>query len=333
MIICYHRSSSLGTFEFCQMKYFFQYVLGFKDKTNKKALMGTIVHRALQVLGDKKLAQTKGEDKLVNDDIQDLTFEECDDIDKIVEICFNYYTDHEKEVSLTKKELRTCINWTHKALAYKEGKLDPRNQNIFATEQFFDIEIKKDWAKYDYEVNGEKISGHLSIKGTVDVVVKEDEKYFQVLDYKTGRRLNWATGEEKTYDDLQKDKQLLLYYYALKNLYPDWSFYVSIYYINDGGIFDLVFDDVDYKKAEQILKDKFEEIRDCKVPKQLSREQSHWKCQKLCRFSETFEDTGKSACNYFHDMIKSIGIDKVTQEHADISRITKYGDGGGRIAE
>ena len=72
-----------------------------------------------------------------------MTFEECDDIDKIVEICFNYYTDHEKEVSLTKKELRTCINWTHKALAYKEGKLDPRNQNIFATEQFFDIEIRR----------------------------------------------------------------------------------------------------------------------------------------------------------------------------------------------
>ena len=169
MIICYHRSSSLGTFEFCQMKYFFQYVLGFKDRTNKKALMGTIVHRALQVLGDKKLAQTKGEDKLVNDDIQDLTFEECDDIDEIVKICFDYYTDHEKEVGLTKKELRTCINWTHKALAYKNGELDPRNQNIFATEQFFDIEIKKDWAKYDYEVNGEKISGYLSIKGTIDL--------------------------------------------------------------------------------------------------------------------------------------------------------------------
>ena len=333
MIICYHRSSSLGTFEFCQMKYFFQYVLGFKDRTNKKALMGTIVHRALQVLGDKKLAQTKGEDKLVNDDIQDLTFEECDDIDEIVKICFDYYTDHEKEVGLTKKELRTCINWTHKALAYKNGELDPRNQNIFATEQFFDIEIKKDWAKYDYEVNGEKISGYLSIKGTIDVVIQEDEKYFQVLDYKTGRRLNWATGEEKTYEDLAKDKQLLLYYYALKNLYPDYSFYVSIYYINDGGIFDLVFDEQDYLKAEEILKQKFEEIRDCKIPKQLSREQSHWKCQKLCRFSETFEDTGKSTCQYFHDMVQSIGIKKVTEEHADISKITKYGDGGGRIAE
>jgi len=332
MIICYHRSSSLGAFEFCQMKYFFEYVLGFKDRTNKKALMGTIVHRALQVLGDKKVAITNGKEKVENDDIRDLTLEECDDIDKITELCFDHYDSHEKEVGLSKKELKTCTNWVYKALAYKNGQLDPRNQDIFATEQFFDIEIKKDWAKYDYEVNGEKISGNLSIKGTVDVIAKEGEKYFQVLDYKTGRRLNWATGEEKTYEDLQKDKQLLLYYYALKNLYPDWSFYVSIYYINDGGIFDLVFDESDYEKAEEILKEKFQEIKNNKVPRQLSREQSHWKCQKLCKFSETFEDTGKNACQHFHDMIKSKGIDHVTEKYADISRITKYGDGGGRIA-
>jgi CRISPR/Cas system-associated exonuclease Cas4 (RecB family) len=315
------------------MKYFFQYVLGFKDRTNKKALMGTIVHRALQVLGDKKVAITKGEDKVKNDDIRDLTLEECDDIDAITKLCFDHYDSYEKEVGLSKKELKTCTNWVYKALAYKNGQLDPRNQDIFATEQFFDIEIKKDWAKYDYEVNGEKISGYLSIKGTVDVIAKEGEKYFQVLDYKTGRRLNWATGEEKTYEDLQKDKQLLLYYYALKNLYPDWSFYVSIYYINDGGIFDLVFDESDYEKAEQILKEKFQEIKNSKLPRQLSREQSHWKCQKLCKFSETFKDTGKNACQYFHDMIQSEGIEKVTEKHADISRITKYGDGGGRMAD
>ena len=333
MIICYHRSSSLGTFEFCQMKYFFQYVLSHKDKTNKKAVMGTIVHRALQVLGDKKVAITNGEEKVVNDDIKDLTLEECDDIDAITELCFNHYAAHEEDVELTNKDLSTCTNWIYKAISYKGGTLDPRNQNIFATEQFFDIEIKKDWAKYDYEVNGEKISGNLSIKGTVDVIAEEGEKYFQVLDYKTGKRLNWATGEEKTYEDLQKDTQLLLYYYALKNLYPDWSFYVSIYYINDGGIFDLVFDESDYQKAEQILKKKFEDIKNSKLPKQLSREQSHWKCQRLCKFSETFEDTGKSACQFFHDMIQSIGIDKVTEKYADISRITKYGDGGGRMAD
>jgi ATP-dependent helicase/DNAse subunit B len=54
MIISYLRSSSLGTLEMCEMKYFFQYVLGMKDKTNKKAVLGTIVHRTMQVLADKK---------------------------------------------------------------------------------------------------------------------------------------------------------------------------------------------------------------------------------------------------------------------------------------
>ena len=60
MIVCYHRSSSLGTLEFCQQKYFLQYNLSFKDKTNAKALMGTITHKVMQTLGDKKVAMNKG---------------------------------------------------------------------------------------------------------------------------------------------------------------------------------------------------------------------------------------------------------------------------------
>jgi hypothetical protein len=32
-------------------------------------------------------------------------------------------------------------------------------------------------------------------------------------------------------------------------------------------------------------------------------------------------------------MVKSIGMKKVTEEYADVSRITKYGDGGGRLAQ
>ena len=128
--------------------------------------------------------------------------------------------------------------------------------------------------------------------------------FFRVLDYKTGKRLNWATGKEKTYNCLMKDTQLLLYYYALKNLYPDKSFYISIYYINDGGVFDMVFDEKDYIKAENILRQKFEYIRSVQLPQQLSSEQAHWKCQRLCEFSKIDEETEKSVCNKFHDMIK-----------------------------
>ena len=333
MIICYHRSSSLGTFEMCQMKYFFQYVLGKKDKTNKKAVLGTVTHRAMQILADKRIAQQEGKLLLVNDDIEDLSFSQCDDIEYITEVCFEYYKKHEDDVGLNAKDLKTCINWVYKALAYNNGTLDPRNQDVYATELFFDITIDKPWAEYYYEAGGKVFSGNLSIKGTIDLIVKEDDNYFQVLDYKTGKRLNWATGKEKTYEDLCSDKQLLLYFYALKNMYPDRDFYTSIYYINDGGLFDIVFSDEDYIKAENMLRKRFEEIRSIEIPRQLSRDQGHWKCQKLCKFSEMHEDTGKTACQYFHDLIQLEGIEKVVDDHANVNKIGTYGAGGGRLDE
>lgn len=331
MIICYHRSSSLGTLEMCEMKYFFQYVLGMKDKTNKKAVLGTIFHRVMQVLADKKIAQTNKKKLLTNDDIQDLTFAQCDDLNYITRLCFEYYQQHEENVGLSEEDFKTCIGWVKKALKYNDGALDPRNQNVHATELFFDIEIKKPWAKYSYDINGQKFSGYLAIKGTIDLIIKEDDAYYQVLDYKSGRRLNWATGKEKTYEDLCSDKQLLLYFYALKNMYPDRDFYTSIYYINDGGVFDIVFSDDDYNKAEEMLKSKFEQIRSIKLPEQFSKDQTHWKCTKLCKFAENFQGSKKTTCQHFHDLIKSEGMESVVAKHADLNKLGKYGAGGGRL--
>jgi hypothetical protein len=315
------------------MKYFFQYVLGMKDKTNKKAVLGTIFHRAMQLLADKKLAQSNGEKIVVNDDIGNISLSKCDDIELITKICFEYYKEHEDDVALNNSDLKTCLEWMHKALAYNNGSLDPRNQNIYATELFFDIEIKKPWAKYDYNIDGKIFSGYLAIKGTIDLIIKEDDAYFQVLDYKSGKRLNWATGKEKTYQDLCSDKQLLLYFYALKNLYPDKDFYTSIFYINDGGIFDIVFSENDYIKAENMLKEKFEYIKSIQLPKQLSSDQTNWKCTRLCKFAEQYPNSEKTTCQYFHDMIESIGMDSVVEKYANLDKLGKYGSGGGRLED
>lgn len=332
MIVMYLRSSAIGTHEMCQMKYFFQYVLGMKDKTNKKAVMGTIFHRAMQALADKRLAQKSNKRKVKNDDIRDLTFSECDDIPLLTELCFNYYAEHE-DVTLTKADLRTCTKWVQAALEYNNGMMDPRNQDIFATEQFFDIEIPHEWAKYEYMVGEKKFSGQLSIKGTVDLIIRESDVHFQILDYKTGKRLNWATGKEKTLEDLYSDKQLLLYYYAMKNLFPDKSFYISIYYLNDGGLFDIVFADPEetYQKAEKMLRKKFEEIRSSSIPKQSSPDQSDWKCTRLCQFSDRDPETGLTVCQNFHNMIRKKGMDYVVSNYANVNKLGKYGSGGGRI--
>ena len=334
MIVCYHRSSSLGTLEFCQQKYFLQYNLSFKDKTNKKALMGTIVHKVMQTLGDKKIAMNNGLKQVEDDETgKTLTLDECDDLKLLNDIAFDYYTSNFPEVDITDADRRTCLKWAEKAVAYRDGFLDPRNQDVDATELFFDFEIKKPWAKYSYELGGEIIEGYLSIKGTVDLILSQGGDYYEILDYKTGKRLNWATGEEKTLEGLQKDTQLLLYYYALKNEYPDREFAVSIYYINSGGLFSLVFDEEDYAKAEDILKKKFEQIRNIQNPRLLSKGNRHWKCQKLCKFSEPWKDTDKSVCQHISAEVRKKGVNAVVEEYGDIGKITTYGDGGGRLSE
>jgi hypothetical protein len=335
MIVCYHRSSSLGTLEFCEQKYFLEYNLSFKDKQNKKALMGTITHKVLQTLGDKKVAMNKGLDLVEDEETGNtLTLDQCDDLKLLNDIAFEYYSNAFPELDMAEADRRKCLSWAKKAVAYRDGMLDPRNQNVFATELFFDIEIKKPWAKYKYEFKDQTIEGYLSIKGTVDVILKHDEDYYEILDYKTGKRINWATGEEKTHEKLQKDTQLLLYYYALKNMYPEREFSVSIYYINSGGLFSMVFDEDDYNKAESILREKFEQIRDTEQPKLLSNENKHWKCQRLCKFSQPYkEGADKSLCQYIRDQIKSRGVVDVIENFGKIEKITTYGDGGGRLVD
>ncbi len=311
-----------------------QYNLSFKDKTNKKALMGTITHKVMQTLGDKKVAMNNGLDIVEDDETgRNLTLEECDNLELLNDIAFNYYSNAFPEVDITEADKRTCLKWAEKAVAYQDGALDPRNQDVFATELFFDIEIKEPWAKYKYDFEDQTIEGYLSIKGTVDLIVSQGGDYYEILDYKTGKRIDWATGEEKTYEKLQKDTQLLLYYYALKNMYPEREFSVSIYYINNGGLFSMVFDEDDYKLAESILRKKFEQIRSIQQPRLLSNEHAHWKCKKLCLFSSEYEDSGKSICQHIRDEVKEKGIVKVVEEYGKIDKIATYGDGGGRLAD
>jgi hypothetical protein len=350
MLICYIRSSSINTFAMCEMKYFMSYVLGWRDKQNKKATMGTVVHKCLETLANIKLAKEQNKRK-IKDEVFNHSIKELEDLELICRKSFDYYNDNTDEIEMDDSDYRQCWRWFNKALEYQDGVMDPRNQNISAAEEFFDIEIPHDWAKYEYEINGEKIQGQLSIKGTIDVIIDEGSGLYRILDYKTGRRMNWVTGKVKSYECFQKDTQLLLYYYAMKNKYPDREFYVSIYYINhyiddnkvrhDGGVFDIAFDENDYKKAENMLRQKFEYIRSVELPQQLYSDQARaaapkwgsdaFKCIYLCKFSQEWEKSGKSVCQHVHDMVKLKGIDAVTAEYADVKKFEKYGDGGGRL--
>lgn len=272
----------------CEQQYFIEYVLGIRSPSNKKADKGTIVHKVLEILACIKLAQ-QNEEKEINDDVIGKINVKKYSLNTITEKVYAYYTKqftyHEWEL----KDYKDCHTWINKAIAFNDGMFDPRNRTILQPEQHFDIEIKKPWAKFKYNHQGESLEGYLAIKGTIDLITKVDDNTIEIIDWKTGRRLDWATGEEKTPEKLQNDPQLKIYHYAVSQLYPDIDHVmVSINFINDGGPFTICYDKSDLESTEEMLRKKFEIIKNTQIPR-LSKT---WKCNKLCHFGKTtFENS------------------------------------------
>jgi CRISPR/Cas system-associated exonuclease Cas4 (RecB family) len=283
MIITYLRSSSYGTHSMCEQQYFIEYNLGIRSPSNQKADKGTIVHKVMEILADISVAIKKTQMHIEDDicgEIDVLNY----DLNSIIETVYEYYTSRFNHHNWKPLDLKHCKQWVEKAINVQNGNFDPRNQNIIQPEQRFDIEIKKPWAYYHYS---EDLKGYLAIKGTIDLIAKPNENTLEIIDYKTGRRLDWTTGEEKTFGKLEKDPQLRMYHYAASILYPEIDhIIVSIYFINDGGIFSMNYDRSHLQETEDMIRRKFEEIKRCKRP----RLNKSWKCTKLCHFGKNYFD-------------------------------------------
>jgi len=277
----------------CEQQYFLEYVLGIRSPSNKKADKGTIVHKVLEILAIMKHAQQDGKESIEDDvvgRISDMNqmFDDNFVLD-IVNKVYDYYTSQFQHHEWKDIDRRDCTKWVSKALLYNDRMFDPRYRDIVQPEQHFDIAIDKPWAKYSYDTPEGKLEGVLAIKGTIDLITRVNENTFEVIDWKTGRRLDWATGQEKTQEKLETDAQLRIYHYAISKLYSDiQNIIVSIDFINDGGAFSLCYEPSDLVETEYMIKRKFEYIKATKKPL-LSKS---WKCTKLCHFGKTtFEDT------------------------------------------
>jgi len=270
------------------MQYFCEYVLGIRSPSGMKADKGTICHKILEILACIKLAEQNKQKEIIDDAIGKINIAKYN-LNTIIEKVYNYYTQQLTHHDWQLKDYKDCHSWVHKAISYNDGMFDPRNRTILQPEQHFDIEIKKDWAKFKYSHQGEELEGYLAIKGTIDLITKVDDNTIEIIDWKTGRRLDWATGEEKTQEKLQNDPQLKIYHYAVSRLYPDIEHVmVSINFINDGGPFTICYDKSDIASTELMLKNKFETIKTTQIP----RLNKTWKCTKLCHFGKTtFENS------------------------------------------
>ena len=232
----------------CEQQYFIEYVLGRRGSSNKKADKGTIVHKVLEILALMKKGIQDEEVSISDEIIGDIDLNTCDMFDNkyVLYLCnavYDYYTSRFTKHQWFDKDRTDCIEWVRKTLTGNNRLFDPRLRDVFRSEQHFDLSIDKPWAKYKYDTKDGELEGNLSIKGTVDLITKVSDDTLEIIDWKTGKRLNWATGEEKTQEKLEQDPQLRIYHYAIHRLFPEFKHIImTINFMNDGGPFSICFD-------------------------------------------------------------------------------------------
>ncbi len=348
MIITFLRSSSFGTYDMCPQQYFCDYTLGWHSPTNFKATdKGTIVHKIMEIIALLQQCKQNKENLLKNKICGNLKINmvESDDfIDEIIERVYKHYSSKLPHHNWEDKDFRDCKKWTWKALNFNEGQFDPRKRIIVDVEPFFDIEITKPWASYNYNIKDENLKGFLKLKGTIDLITKVKDDVYEIIDWKTGQyRIDWVTGEEKTHAKFREDPQLRIYHYAAHHFYNIEQVMVTVFYINAGGPFTICFNKDDLVKTEDMIKAKFLQIQNDDKPK-LHRS---WKCKKWYNCGKTtFENSHikpmqefrKTKLTYGFPMmkcdqieleIKRSGIDRVTKQYmAQGHNINKYQNPG-----
>lgn len=335
MITTFFRSSSYNAWDFCPTRYYIEYILGLKAKPGKKAILGSIVHKALEILAHRKLAEQNGE-AVIHDEETGLTKPRHLITPEIaLATGWDYYTRVEDSFDWKPKDKKDCLKWLKQGLEFRDGLYDPRKRKVICPEQYFSFVIDEPWAHYNFELpDGTRLEGQLGLKGTIDLVTAHPaaQSVIEYLDWKTGKVWDWASGKEKTYASLVNDPQLRMYHYALSRLYPDAEeIFVTIFFVQFLKPFSIPFTRDDLKKTELMLRKRFELIKSTTNPSWIRDNAAHnWKCNRLCSFGqEKFPGSKTSICQQVKKELLSIGMDKVNAKYMDVKKVTAYGSGGG----
>lgn len=330
MIVTYLRSSSIGTLNQCEMKYFGEYVLDIRGEPRQKTVMGSMFHKVMEALYTQKLTTQNFKKTCEIAGLGKIKI--TTPVNEIICKSFDYYAKLHSEYTWEDSHLNDLSKWVDKCLTMEGGQFDPSSRHVLEVEKFFDITLEEDWAHYQHYLDGQ-IEGQISLKGTIDLVVEHDD-YVELIDWKTGARKNWVSGATKDYDDFKKDNQLLLYYWVAHHFYQK-PICVTIVYVNSGGSYTMDFDESDYEKAYKMIKEMTLRIKNIKKPQTI---RPHSFCSFCPLFKTEFDNpltwpdgNHKDKCHQLKSEIYSIGLAATTQKYMkDKSHIYNYTEGGGK---
>jgi hypothetical protein len=337
LLITYLRSSSIGTYSLCPFQFYMQYGLGIPSKPGFKTERGSAVHKALELLAKRKLAEQESRAGFYEEELGRELWAEDITLENAVDLSWDYYTKkNESGYHWPQEEYDNILGWTKDVVGHGGGIFSPLERKILYPELYFDIALDdQPWAWYDFPnpYTGERLTGYLAIKGTMDLLTEPGPGIIENLDWKSGRQWNWSEDKPKEYEDLLNDSQLLLYFLAMTRLFPEYKqIFVTIYFAQTKSPFTLPFsrrDDV--PKALDMLKRNFLGIRnDMKPHRIMDDPKKRWKCKSFCHYGKVKkEGTNISICDYYNNEVQQLGIEKVMAKHGKPSFFSNYNSGGG----
>ncbi len=190
--------SALETFKRCPLKFKLQYLDRIKTPKSKEALFGTLIHSALKILHEPGLTIPSEEDIL------------------------KYVSDNwNATIYASEQESAMAFAQAIKMLKDYYAKNYPAKFNVLALETLFEAPLKV----------GEEVH---SITGKIDRIDKTTEGLFEVIDYKTAKKM-------PSQETMEKDLQLAVYHLGLANRWPSIiaekkPVKVSLYFLKHGEI-------------------------------------------------------------------------------------------------
>lgn len=268
MQVNYLRASTIGTYKDCEWKFYLQYILGFPSKAGKKALLGTIAHHILEIFAK---AKASGHTEYNTSKRTDIRY--------ICRICWERYTKENPEFEYTDEDKIFVYN---QVMSVVNSVYDPLKLEILRTEHQFEIDMV--WPGFQIEKDS-----YMKLRGTIDLITKIDDETIEIVDYKTGQRTDWITGEEKDFYKFIADVQLRFYNLACSKLYEQYKHRLfTIIFTRDGGPFTVTFTEKElYDTIDQIRRI-YWEICNNSNPKRLIDEKwdQIWKCNYVCDFGK-----------------------------------------------
>jgi hypothetical protein len=334
------RSSSVNTYDLCSLKGYIEYCLTFPAPNHKAASVGSLCHKVLECLALSKKCLQDGTTSFEDDLSGTIHINECEPkalFDRFKEYysieapgSWGGYPEMVAKHTWTTTDFTNAWRWINMVLDHNNGQYDPRKNDIVAVEQFFDMEIPDEWARYEYQIGDKTLIGQLKIRGSIDLITKFDENTYVLRDYKTGGRYDFETRKTKGFHDFSEQFQFNFYYWVARQFYKDKTLLFDVIYTRDKYPCQLDIDDESAAEAYEYLKQTFLKIKSTQKPIRIKDiPGKDGPCKGFCPWNVVRDKaTGKVMCDAIHERLQKEGADQVFYDIGSIEKLSKYSGGG-----